>query len=304
LGIAAGVGFAALLASLGNASIAGAESAPVLDLADAGNAAALPAGVAATNQLFGIFNDNITDGVAVADAGINQTYEDYLGALPSVSDPAAFFGMVEVSAQLLEQQGSAALSELGGLADVLMAEPDTSNAPVVDLSDGLAAVTNLFDGFSSNTADIVNSTGTAVDQTYADFVGALPSVSTVSAFIGMVESSAEILSSQGQAYVTDVAGTIAALATELGQINVSAANIDPSDIQSAITNQFDTLSANLTENWTITQDAFGALGSNPLGAFESGFELLESLLQGDLTDIIGFTGALGADLGLTLESAI
>jgi hypothetical protein len=252
--------------------------------------------------LFGIFNDNITDGVAVADTGITQTYDDYLGALPSVSDPSAFFGMMEVSAQLLEQQGNAALTELSGLIDVLKVASDPTNAPVVDLSDGLAGVTNMFDGFSSNTFDILNSTGTAVNETYTDFVGALPSVPTVSAFIAMVESSAEILSAQGQAYVTDVAGYIAALAAGPDVSNVSAAEFDPSVLLGAVSNQFDVLSENLTENWTATQDFFDALGSNPLGAFESGFELLESLLQGTVTDLIGFTGALGADLGLVVDA--
>jgi hypothetical protein len=303
LGIAAGVGFAALLASLGNASVAGADSTPGLDLADAGNAAALPAGVATTNQLFGIFNDNITHGVGITDAGVTQVYGDYLGALPSVSDPAAFFGMVEVSTEDLLNQFDAALTELGGLVDVLTVEPDLSNAPVVGLGDGLAAVTNLFDGFSTNTADIVKDTAAAVDQIDGEYVGALPSVSNVAALLGLMEASAELLSAQGQAYEADVAGFVTALAAELGQSNVPAAGVDPSDVQGALTNQFDTLSANLTENWTITQDAFGALGANPVGALEAGFELLESLLQGDLTDIIGFTGGLGADLGLALESA-
>jgi hypothetical protein len=41
-----------------------------------------------------------------------------------------------------------------------------------------------------------------------------------------------------------------------------------------------------------------------LGAFESGFELLESLLQGDVADVNGFADALGADLVLALESAV
>jgi hypothetical protein len=301
LGVAADVGFAALLIPLAGAPTAGAV----------GNDAEVDPGdqlSASTNQLFDAFSTNITNNLTVIDGGVNQVYGDYLDALPSVSSTAAFMGMVEVSTELLTQQRTTSPTEIAGLIDVLAARPDLSNMPVAepDLGDELSAVTNLYEGFSSNVADIVTATDAAVVQAHGDYLDALPSVSNIAAFIGLVETSDELLSAQGQANFTDVGGFTAALATHLDLNNPSnapAAALDLSDVQGALTNQFEVLSANLNDNWTITEDAFGELGANPAMSLEASYELLESLFQGDLADTIGFTGVLATDLGLVLGAA-
>jgi hypothetical protein len=299
LGVAADVGFAAVLIPLAGAPTAGAApNQAEVALGDELNAS--------TNQLFGDYSANITDIVRVTDSGINSVYGDYLGALPSVSNTAAFLGLVEVSGEDLTNERTSLVTDFRGLTDVFAARHDlVSSVPVAepDLGDGLGSVTNLYEGFSTNIADILRVTDAGVNQAHGDYLDALSSGSNAAAFIGQVEVSLELLTAQGQANPADILGLFAALGAHLDLSNLSsvaAAELDLSAVQGALTDQFEVLSANLTENLTITQDAFAALGADPAKALEASFELLEALFQADFSDIVGFPGVLGTDLGLVL----
>jgi hypothetical protein len=100
LGVAAGAG-AALLISLGNAPLAGAQP---------------------DDALTDLFNDNIAANHDVFAAADSAVHDDYLAALPNVSDAAALAGLNEIVGQLNDQLANADAADAAGLQAVLGAD--------------------------------------------------------------------------------------------------------------------------------------------------------------------------------------
>jgi hypothetical protein len=303
LGMAAGAG-AALLFSLGNAPLAGAQAgdSTLDDFLDA-----------VTTQ-FGVYSDNITDNLAASTAADSAIYDNYLTALPGVSNTAAANGLDEVSGQLNDQLANANTADLNGFNAVMSADLNDiyGNSAVPDsaVDDVLDAQTNQFAVFSDNITSNLQVSGAADNAVFTEYLGALPNVGNAAALDGLQEVSGQLNDQLANTNANDVSGLQDVLDADNNVANAAPTPTDPavSDVLAAQTDQFAAYSHNLTGN--LLQVGGGDVGiyGNYLTALpdvgnaaaldglqEVSGQLNDQLANSNATDLGGFDSALDAD---------
>jgi hypothetical protein len=261
LGVAAGAG-AALLFSLGNAPLAGAQpdDTALTDLLNA-----------QTDQ-FTAFSNNITNNLGVSTAGDSAIFNDYLTALPTVGNTAALNGLDEVSTQLNDQLANTNANDVNGFNAVLGADNDVfgnvGGTGGVDLNASAAEIQAVLSNAGLTDSDF--SGGSLHDAAVA-----LAANSHTDELGDSVNPGSAAGPGTGVFAALNDAGITAlgdhpnqAIATALNSADVNTGLSDPafSDVLGANTDQFTAFSNNLTANLGVSAGADSAIFGQYLDA--------------------------------------